>query len=438
MLAGFALAAVQLLGAAVLERPPALACSCVEFTLESALAEGVAAFVGVATDRQEGDDTGFDVAVKWRFDVTTVVKGELPAALDVWSGQGDADCGAVFVVGEPVGVVLRRQGDRYTTNICGGVWLADELRAPGALAAPTGAGPVALVATGRTGEAVIASYDAHGNLAAWGLGGPDDEMSHLRVCPGSSVVVGMTVDRQGVPRVVRRDVATLAVIGSAALPERPPGSWPQLSDNRGFACTSSDGDVAFLVSASGYGDGPAANVVVWVDGETTAVHPVEDAFAFAVAPARESAYVVTGEHGTAVEEITLADGGRRPFAELPADIGGRVLAVDGATGRLAVIGTSNPSLMSRGDPAAPDNRLVVLDPDGAVLVSVALSRQGLVDRAAWIDRDRLIVVYSLPATHVEVIGLDGTVHSSFQPDPEVTSARSPATGCTSAPATASS
>ena len=280
---------------------------------------------------------------------------------------------------------------------------------------------MALLATGRTGDAIIASYDASGNLAAWGLGGVDDELSHLRVCPGSTVLVGMTLDRQGVTRVVRRDVATLAVIGAAALPDRPSDSWPHFTDNRGFRCTSPDGDVAFLVSASGYGDGPADNVVVWVDGDATTMHPLEDAFAFAVAPDLASAYVVTGQNGTTVEVITLADGTRQPFAELPGGVGGRVLAVDDVNGRLAVIATSNPSSTSRGDPTAPDDRLVALDRAGNVLASVVLSRRGLVDRVGWLDGDRLIVVYSLPTTHVEVIGLDGTVHSSFQPVPEVSS-----------------
>ena len=364
VLSALGLAVAQLVALAAVTGPTAAACSCAEFTLDSALAEGDAAFVGTAVDRNEGDDSGFDMAVRWSFEVSSVVKGELPATLEVWSGRDDGDCGVVFEFGEPVGVVLRRNGDRYTTNICGGVWLPDELRTPGALAAPTGSGPVALVATGRTGDAIIASYDAGGNLAAWGLGGADDELSHLRVCPGSKVLVGMTVDRQGTTRVVRRDVATLSVLGSATLPARPPDSWPHLTDNRGFRCTSPDGDVAFLVSASGYGNGPADNVVVWVDGETTTMHPVEDAFAFAVAPDLSSAYLVTGDGGTMVEVITLADGTRRPFAELPDRVGGRVLGVDHATGRLAVIATSNPAATNRGDPAAPDDHLVVVRRSG--------------------------------------------------------------------------
>ena len=65
--------------------------------------------------------------------------------------------------------------------------------------------------------------------------------------------------------------------------------------------------------------------------------------------------------------ITLADGTRRPFAELPDGVGGRVLGVDHATGRLAVIATSNPAATNRGDPAAPDDRLVVFDGQGDLL-----------------------------------------------------------------------
>ena len=83
------------------------------------------------------------------------------------------------------------------------------------------------------------------------------------------------------------------------------------------------------------------------------MHPVDEAFAFAVAPDLTSAYVVTGAGGTRVESITLADGTRRPFADLPDGIGGRVLGVDHATGRLAVIATSNPPVRVVGTPPHP-------------------------------------------------------------------------------------
>ena len=123
---------------------PAGACSCAVFTMESSVERSVAAFVGVARDEHGGDTLGQPRG--WTFDVTDVVKGELPTVVEVWQDLG-GECGPNFEVGKLVGVVLfGRDGNRYLTNDCGGVWRADELRTPGALAAPTGGGPVTLIA----------------------------------------------------------------------------------------------------------------------------------------------------------------------------------------------------------------------------------------------------------------------------------------------------
>jgi hypothetical protein len=112
---------------------------------------------------------------------------------------------------------------------------------------------VSLIAAGRSGPAVLAAYDTDGNLAPWGLGGRGDELSHLRVCPGSTTFVGIASWDQ--PRLVRRDVASLAAFGTVVLPQRAQDSWPMITDPRALYCVSPDGDVMFLVSASGYGDG---------------------------------------------------------------------------------------------------------------------------------------------------------------------------------------
>ena len=354
-----------------LEHDEAFACSCAQYTLESAVADGAAAFVGTAVDRRVEGSPGSEPVVV-TFDVTDVVKGELPSRIEAWTGEGGGDCGAEVDIGELVGIVLRGSADRWTVSACGGVWLADELRSPGTVAAPTGSGPVALIAAGRSGPAMLASFDGDGNLAAWGLGDTTDDMWNVRVCPGSTVLVGTSFGQEGRPRVVRRDISTLLPVGSATLPERPPQTFPSITDTRGFHCTSPDGDVAFLVSASGYGDGGADNVVVWVDGDSSTVHHVDHGWGFAVAPDGTTAYLLTGEHGTLLERITLADGTRTPLTELPDGLGGRHVAVDQATGRIAVVATSNPTLHSRGDPSAPDDRLVVLDAGGAILATAAL------------------------------------------------------------------
>jgi hypothetical protein len=381
------------------------------YTLDSAVADGTAAFVGTAVDRRVEGSPG-STPVVLTFDVAEVVKGELPSRIDVWTGEGDGDCGAQVDIGELVGIVLRGDTSRWTTSGCGGVWLPDELRAPGTVAAPTGSGPVALIAAGRSGPAMLASFDDGGNLAAWGLGDTTDELWNVRVCPGSTTIVGTTFGPEGEARVVRRDISTLLPVGSMTLPERPPSTFPSITDTRAFHCTSPDGDVAFLVSASGYGDGGADNVVVWVDGDSSTMHHVDHGWGFAVAPDGTTGYLLTGEHGTLLERITLADGTRQLLTELPDGLGGRYVAVDQATRRIAVVATSNPTLHSRGDPAAPDDRLVVLDAGGTVLATAPLPGPRLIDSVMWMDHDRLLVVSTVPTTMVDVISLDGTVHSS--------------------------
>jgi hypothetical protein len=409
------LVVVHLVTTALVEDREVYACSCAEFTLETALADGEAAFVGAAVERRMEGEVGSYLPVVVTFDVVDVVKGELPDTVDVWTGEGDADCGIAVEIGEMVGIVVDRDGDRWTTTLCGGLWLADELRTPGGVASPTGSGPVALIAAGRSGPAMLASFDVGGNLTAWGLGEPADDLSNVRVCPGSMTLVGTTlqwVDDMPTALVVRRDVATLSRIGSVTLPERAPESSPGITDTRGFDCTSADGDVAFLVSASGYGDLPADNVVVWVDGESATIHPVEDGWGFAAAADGASGFLLSGEHGTLVERITLSDGTTQPFAVLPDGLGGRDLAVDEVTGRLAVIATTNPTLAARGDFKAPDDRLVVLGSDGELLSTATLPAPRIVHSIDWLDADHVLVVWSLPTALVEVIALDGTIQSS--------------------------
>ena len=182
---------------------PARACSCMVTTVESSVADADAAFVGVATEELNvplgpgvTDEFGGGPG-SWAFDVVEVVKGELDGRVEVWQDM-NGECGPIFEIGELIGVVVRRVGDRYVTSDCGGVWLPDELLAPGTLASPTGSGPVALVATGRTGDAVLATYDADGNLLGWGLGEPGDIVMHPRVCPGSSLLVGMRIGLDGI------------------------------------------------------------------------------------------------------------------------------------------------------------------------------------------------------------------------------------------------
>jgi hypothetical protein len=394
-----------------------------EFTVESSVADADAAFVGVATEELNvplgpgvTDEFGAPPPRGWAFDVVEVVKGELDDRVEVWQDM-NGECGPIFEIGELIGVVVRRAGDRYVTSGCIGVWLPDELLAPGTLASPTGSGPVALVAMGRFGDAVLATYDADGNLLGWGLDGQGDFLVHPRVCPGSSLLVVMSMTQDGTTSVVRWDAATLQRVSAATLPPRSEGiGRPHWTDNLGMSCTSADGDVAFLLSATP-SEQPAENVVVRVHGTDTTLHPIDEAWDFAVAPDLGTGYLITGEHGTTLETIVLDDGTRQTFAQMPEGLGGRALAVDDATGRVAVF-ASSVSTSKPGDPPGVD-RLVIFDSGGSLVTAASLEvagQGGSPDSVRWLDGDRLLASWIWTEGRVDVIGIDGSLESSFEPE----------------------
>jgi hypothetical protein len=344
-----------------------------------------------------------------------MVKGELDDRVEVWQDM-NGECGPMFEIGELTGVVVRRDGDRFVTSDCGGVWLPEELLAPGTLAAPTGSGPAVLVATGRTGDAMLATYDVEGNLVGWGLGEPEGALLRPRVCPGSTTVVGMTMSwSDDTVSLERWDLATLRPVSSVTLPYRSQATaWPHWTDNLGFRCTSADGDIALLLTATPYVEHAEDNVVVWVHGDETTMHPIGDAWDFAVAADLGSGYLLAGEHGTMIETIVLADGTQQQFADLPDGLGGRALAVDAATGRVAVFASSDAT-SAPWDPPGVD-RLVVLDSGGAVLAvsSLELAGQGTPGAVQCLNGDRVVAFWALTAARVDVIGIDGSLESSFE------------------------
>src|SRR5262245_18241517 len=95
------LIAVHLVTTAFVVDRQAHACSCVQSTLDAALAEADAAFVGTAVERRMEGAMGSWMPVVITFDVAEVVKGELPDRIDVWTGEGDGDCGIAVEIGEP-------------------------------------------------------------------------------------------------------------------------------------------------------------------------------------------------------------------------------------------------------------------------------------------------------------------------------------------------
>ena len=102
---------------------PARACSCLPPSANM-VHDGDAAFVGVLTARSEVDppdpegpiSTGRPVLN--HFTVERVLKGDLGPTVEVEAPADGASCGLEAPVGARTGLVLQRQGDRWTSSLC--------------------------------------------------------------------------------------------------------------------------------------------------------------------------------------------------------------------------------------------------------------------------------------------------------------------------------
>lgn len=146
---------LSLLLALTLPAGEARACSCVPSSPSGLLADADAAFVGrlleagePTPDREGIINMGQEVT--YRFEVKTVVAGELPGEVEVLSPTSGAACGFELEPGETAGVVLYREDGAWSSGLCsttepGGLLAAGDPHPPVAAPTPTEAAP------GRTG-----------------------------------------------------------------------------------------------------------------------------------------------------------------------------------------------------------------------------------------------------------------------------------------------
>jgi hypothetical protein len=140
--------------ALVLTASPCGACSCAPRTPEQLLRHADAAFVGTVVDQQAIDQ----VTTIQTFAVRSVFKGDLGPTvrvIDPIGSGGGSTCGILYGAGE-VAVILHRQGDGWTTDVCSRITIAQltgvgpppvhPSAEPGTSVPPTSAG------SGTTGE----------------------------------------------------------------------------------------------------------------------------------------------------------------------------------------------------------------------------------------------------------------------------------------------
>jgi hypothetical protein len=145
---------------------PAHACSCAG--IERALADGSfdAAFVGTVVEAPPPFTSGNSASlVNWKFRVDEVYRGQLPATVDIKTAASGASCGfGGFAVGTQVGLLLRREGNDWTSGLCS-TGTPQQLASLGKPSPPTtGAVPTTTIASG------LAGGDDDGNGNGKGVG----------------------------------------------------------------------------------------------------------------------------------------------------------------------------------------------------------------------------------------------------------------------------
>jgi hypothetical protein len=173
-----ALLVIALSGAVVvLDGPAAHACSCAAGPIGTGLGLADAAFIGTVArvpDLDLGDVESSLSPVTWEFDVESVLKGELPARVDVTTAISGASCGFEGMArGDRVGVLLERANGEWKSGLCSQVD-ADELGAAGEARPPSTSPPPTSPGTtsppdGRRAAAVAPAADD--DPPWWLLGG---------------------------------------------------------------------------------------------------------------------------------------------------------------------------------------------------------------------------------------------------------------------------
>jgi hypothetical protein len=325
------------------------ACSCVRPDPREWLAEGDSAVIGeVVSKRPVRGEPG--PTYEYRVRVERQFNAELGAEIMLTSARQEAGCGFEWNVGQRVGAFLRRDGAKWTTNLC---LLVDPRKLEEGLSPfpePLGRGRAALLAGGDFGAARLMALDGRGRIVAYGKG--PGATRQVSVCPGSRRVLEL-VDRGGGTRLAVRPLRSMRVLRSVSIPRA----------SQTLRCQDPAGRLA-LVSTYELRGGQTVARVLRVRGHR--VQLVGMPAGEAVALGRRVAYVAGRD---------------------------RVAALDLATGRTRTVGRVRWGTHIALSPGG--RRVAVVDSDGVRLIDLATGRArvdpvGRWGPIGWLDRDRLL------------------------------------------------
>jgi hypothetical protein len=314
------LAVVAVMGVAlVVSVDLAAACSCADVDERDRLEAGEKAIIVRVLEERALDDQGQRFAYRVRIERSVGVRlsGEIELRLLDFGACGEP------VVGRRQGIFIRRRAGGWASYGCSIVPGSALARALRPYRRPVGSGRVALLAGGSFGDARVMALDARGRLLGYGFG--QGETRAISVCPGA----GRSVELVATPRAISvavRDLRTLAVIRSAALPVR---SWT-FDPGRTTPLHCADADGTAHVAVGDYIRRTRFDRMRIFRVDAAGVHRVATLEGSTAALGSGAAYV--GRYGEAIFAVDLATGAAR---RLTAVRGPEPMAVSPDGARLA-------------------------------------------------------------------------------------------------------
>jgi hypothetical protein len=347
--------------------PPASACSCATYDVRERLPEVDGAFVGrlIAKEEPTPVDGVFSSATlaRYRFSVEQPVKGDIPSpTIDVWASTSGASCGLETPVGERVGLLLDRDGDRWTSSLCGQVDPDVLIRAGQPLPPPNGVPPPAVLVGTTHGPGRMLSLDGRGRIVAFGDGAGN--VSDLAFCRGNRLVAeafsSPNEHSYHNPGVAIRRTADLTVVWERSIAT---GSERSMSVSDVGCREKSDAGEVLAIAVEQYSTDTTVHhevrvLLIGPDGAPRELWRGE-ATGGTFAADGTAAYLSAGPDGRQLLHLDLADPAHpaaRILAELPPEAGAMALSPDGR--HLATVTTFRPY---SSDESPPPIKAVVVD-----------------------------------------------------------------------------
>jgi hypothetical protein len=379
--------------------PHAKACSCATYDVRERLPEVDGAFVGrlIARDEPTPVDGVFssDTLVRYRFSVEQPVKGAIPSeTIDVWSSASGASCGLETPVGERAGLLLERDGDRWTSNLCSQADPDVLIRAGRPLPPPNGVPPPAVLVGTTHGPGRMVSLDGQGRIIAFGTGAGN--VSDIGFCPGGTLLVeafsSPNESSYHNPGVAIRSTSDLTVVWERFL-ARNGERYTAIAD---IACRRQDGGagevLAIVVEQFSTDTSVRYETRILLFGRDGEPHQLwqGDATGGTFSADGTAAYLSGGPEGRQllhVDTANLASPAVRTLAELPANIGTLALSPGG---RHLASATTYRAWSS--DQSSPPIDAVVVDLSASpakVITSQLSPSPDVTYSALWANADRI-------------------------------------------------